>query len=287
MADNAIAEDVQDDSALSELEAYFDDEDAIVSETETEEVEEEETEAEVEELETEETEDEVVPDDTTEESETDKTEKPEVQEESSIVEETEESKDEEDTTSSEEKPDDKNQKELAHEAYKRREAERKLREAEQKQEKANIERYLDEAKDDDEELAKRQLDVNAYVLNKERSEVLKDKLDVSMEKAVLSLGLKGMDKATTEYIGRRLDEFEATRVIKDQRGNIVEVRGDVYQYLKEEMDSIQSFRSSGAREQTKKKAVEQTRTVPKPTRTPKEAPADDGLDAFAEEANRY
>lgn len=284
MADNAIAEEVEDNSALSELEAFFDDEDAVVPESDTTEVEEEESEAEVEEPE-DETEEEVIPDDTTEESEPET--KP-VKKEESTEEETDESGEEEDTTSeSDEKPDEKSQKELAHEAFKRREAERKLREAEQKQEQANIQRYLDEAKDDEEELAKRQLDVNTYTLNKERSAVLQEKLDVSMQKAVLELGLKSMDKATTDYIGRRLDEFEATRVLKDQRGNVVEVRGDVYQYLKEEMDSIQSFRSSGAREQTKKKAVEKTRTVLKPTRTPKEAPADDGMDAFAEEANRY
>lgn len=286
MAENANAEDVVDDSALSELEAFFDDEDAVIPESDnteeetTEEVEEQESEESEEVEESEESEEE-----TTEESdEAEATDQP-VQQESSQEETNEQ---EEDTTSdSDERPDEKTQKAIAHEAFKRREAERKLRETEQKQEEANIQRYLDEAKDDDDELAKRQLVVNTYILNKERSQVLQEKLDVNMQKAVLDLGLKNMDKATTDYIGRRLDEFEATRVIKDQRGNIVEVKGDVYQYLKEEMDSIQSFRSSGAREQTKKKSVEKTRTVLKPTRTPKEAPSDDGLDAFAEEANKW
>lgn len=282
MAEKADIEESVDDSVTSELEAFFDDENADVPETEVEDTEVEESE----EVESEETEEEDEP--ASESESEDEADEPVTQPEES-TEETEEEGQEEEVTASESEPevDEKTQKQLAHEAFKRREAERKLREAEQKQEQDNLNRYLDEAQDDEDELAKRQLEVNTYVLNKERSEVLQEKLDVSMQKAVLDLGLKKMDKATADYVARRLDEFEATRVVKDQRGNIVQVKGDVYQYLKEEMDSISQFRSIGAREQTKKKVVAQARTIPKPTRTPKEKPVDDDMAAFTEEAERW
>lgn len=276
---------VNDDSASSELEAYFDDPDAEVDsigDTEAEEVEESE--------ESEESEEEESPasDDESDESESAETQEEESEDES--VEQTQE----EDTTSEtpEEGLKDKPKKgepdpELAREAYKRREAERKLREAQERQEAEDLQRYLDDAKDDHEELAKRQMEVSAYELQKERSAVLMDKLDVAVQKAVLDLKLDKMDDTTKNFVLRRLEEFEATRVVRDRRKNILEVRGDVYQYLKEEMDSISQFRSIGAREQTKKKAVEKTRTVLKPTRTPKEKPTDDGLEAFQEEADKW
>ena len=199
---------------------------------------------------------------------------------------------EEDTASKKPKDTDSPKKgepdpELAKEAAKRRAAERKLREAEQQREAENLQRYLDDAADDEELLAERRHEVSTYVLTKERSDILAEKLDVSIQKAALDLGLKDMDEATMNFVGRRLDEFEATRVIKDQNGNILEVRGDVYQYLKDELGSIQSFRSSGAREQTKKKAKEKAAVIPKPTRTPKEKPVDDDMAAFDEEADKW
>lgn len=270
---------------VNELEAYFDDEDSDVEADTTVEAEEE-----TEEVEQEESEEEEAPasDDTTEDTEEDEQTAETVEEESS-----EETEAEEEDTASEQseeevkpekgKPDPK----LAKEAALRREAERKLREAEQKREAETIERYLAEAEDDEMELAKRERDVNNYLLTKERSAVLADKLEVSVQKAAIDLGIKDMDDATKQFVGRRLAEFEATRVIKDQNGNIVQVNGDVYQYLTEELGSIQAFRSSGAREQTKKKAKEKAAVIPKPTRTPKEKPVDDDMAAFDEEADKW
>lgn len=276
--------DVQEDAISNELEAYFDDPDAEVESTD-------DTEAEVEE--SEESEESKEEESTANDDESEETEEAETQVEES-EDESVEQKQEEDTTSEklEEGLKDKPKKgepdpELAREAFKRREAERKLRETQERQEAEQLQRYLDDAQDDQEELVKRQMEVNTYVLQKERSAVLSEKLDVAMQKAVLDLGLKEMDAPTTDFITRRLEEFDATRVVRDKRGNILDVRGDVYQYLKEEMDSISQFRSSGAREQTKKKAVEKTRTVLKPSRTPKEEPKDLGLEAFAEEANSW
>ena len=282
MAEKADIEDSVDESVASELEAFFDDEDADVPATEVEDTP-------VEESEEAESEEEAEEDEQASESETEEADdepepkKPEPKEEKA------DGGQEEEVTASDSEPevDEATQKQLAHEAFKRREAERKLREAEQKREQENLTRYLEEARGDEDELARRKLEVESHLLNKQRSEVLEEKLDVSIQKAVIDLGLKKMDDATKQYVARRLDEFEATRVLKDQNGRIVEVRGDVYQYLKEEIDSISQFRSIGAREQTKKKKVEQARTIPKPTRTPKEKPVDDDMAAFAEEADRW
>lgn len=275
-------DDTSDD--VNELEAYFDDENSDIEADTAEVIEETEEEAEESEEETSPASDEEA-EDTEEDEQTAETV------EATEVETSDETKAEEEDTASEQETEestsDKSKEELAQEAFKRREAERKLREAEQKREAEELQRYLDEAADDEVELAKRERQVNAYVLTKERSDVLKEKLEVSAQKAAIDLGLKNMDEPTRQFVGRRLDEFIATRVIEDRQGNVLEVRGDVYQYLKEELGSIQAFRSSGAREQTKKKAKEKVAVIPKPTRTPKEKPVDDDMAAFDEEADKW
>jgi hypothetical protein len=176
--------------------------------------------------------------------------------------------------------DTKTREDLAHESFKRREAERKLREAEQKREEENLQRYLDEAEDDQDLLRERLLEVKEHNLTKQRSEVLEKSLEVDMKQAVIDLGLKSMDDATKNFVARRLDEFETTRVIRDKNGRLLDVRGDVYQYLKEELDSISEFKGIGAREQTKKKTVEKAMTIPKASRTPKEPSKDTDIDDF-------
>ena len=191
-----------------------------------------------------------------------------------------ESDGEEDTTSDVEEPEDKNQKELAHEAFKRREAERQLRETKATNEKANLDRYLKEAEGDEDELRKRQNEVETFNIQRERIELNQQSLDVSIRRAASELGIDKADAQTKDYIARQLDKFETMHVQKDKDGNPIKVTGDVYQYLKEEMDSIGQFRNIGAREQTKKKQAEKTRTVTKPTRQPKEAKKDQDLEDF-------
>lgn len=276
------------DTSDNELEAYFDDEDAVVEseDSDTEESEEVESESEEEESpasdeDSEDTEedDAAETDEDSEEQSDDNSDETEAEEEDTASEESEEKQDK--PKKGEPDP------ELAKEAALRRRAERKLREAQQQRETEQLQQYLQDAADDEVELAKREREVNQYYLAKERSEVLAEKLDVSIQKAVLDLKLDRKDEAVMNFIGRRLDEFEATRVIRDQNGNILDVRGDVYQYLKDELGSIQSFRSSGAREQTKKKAKEKAAVIPKPTRTPKEKPVDEDMAAFDEEADKW
>jgi len=270
--DTSVSEEV--DTSTDEAEDPFDsleDSDISFDDEDDDSSEDDEKEAEVEE-------------DSTEESDTEESEEDVAEEEP--AEEAEEPKAEEDTTSSPKKSEESTPKkgepdpELAREAFKRREAERKLRETEQKQENDNLNRYLDEAKDDEQELAKRQQEVQAHLLSKERSQVLREKVDLGIERAASELGLKKADKAILDKLGRELDKFEASNVVKDRNGNIVEVKGDVYQYIKEEMDFISQFQNVGAREQAKSKAKEKSRTVTTPTRTPKEKTVDDDVSDF-------
>lgn len=282
--DEATTEEVDTSTEDNELEAYFDDENSDIEVGEPTEEESESEEQESPEEETSQEEESESEEDTAETEE-------ESQEESS--DETQADEDSEEDTNSEEPEEEETPKkgepdpEMAKEAFKRREAERKLREEQQKREEENLQRYLDDAQDDEVELANRKIEVDKYLLTKERSSVLEKSLQVDIEKAMNDLGLKKVDEVTNNFLLRRLDEFEKSRVVTDGNGNILAVNGDVYQYLKEEMDSIQAFRSSGAREQTKKKSSEKARTIPKPTRTPKEKPVDDDMEAFDEEANKW
>ena len=280
--DEATVE-VDESTEDNELDSYFDDPDAEVEtdvDTEAEE-EAEDTAATEESEEVEEGEESEDDDSQQEEAEQATEQQAEAQEEP------------EDDTASEEQvsedteSNDKSKDELAKEAFKRREAERKLRDEQNRREAENLQRYLDEAGEDEAELNKRQLEVQQYALSRERSQVLQDKLDVGINKAVLELKIDPKDTAAMNYLARRLDDFESSRVVKDRGGNIVEVRGNVYQYIKEEMDSISQFRSIGAREQASKKAKEKARTVKTPTRTPKEKPVDEDLLAFDEEADKW
>lgn len=283
---SATTDEVDTSTEDNELEAYFDDENSDVeadSSVDIDDSELEEDEGEDESDEESAATDDDADDDQSEEDETAETD------ESSENGSEETQAEEEDTTSDEqeESTSDKSKEELAQEAFKRREAERKLREAHQQREVETLQNYLKEAGDDEAELLRRQAEVQNYVLTKQRSEVFEKSLDVDMRRAVADLGLKDMDEPTRNYVMRRLDEFEATRVLRDQQGNVVDVRGDVYQYLTDELGSIAQFKSTGAREQTKKKTVERARTVTKPTRAPKEKPVDDDLAAFDEEADKW
>jgi hypothetical protein len=73
----------------------------------------------------------------------------------------------------------------------------------------------------------------------------------------------------------------------DANGDPVNVKGDVYQYLQTEADSIQRLLNTGARTQTKAKAKAKDRTETLPTRAPKEPKVDPDLAAFDEEVSKW
>jgi hypothetical protein len=204
---------------------------------------------------------------------------PEEQSKEDVAEEsTEDESVEEDTTS-----DEKSQSEIAREAYKRREAERQLREERQAREKADLDRYLEEAGDDEVELERRQLQVEKHLLSKEKATVLQEKLSNGIDKAVANIDLfKKGSPEIQEELAKSLDDFERMYVVKDKQGTIQEVKADVYQYLTDKADSYRKLAGIGAREQTKQKLNEKTRTVTRPTRAPKEPTQDKDLNDFDE-----
>jgi hypothetical protein len=158
------------------------------------------------------------------------------------------------------------------------------REAKRLEKQDAQQKYIDEA-NDNHELALRQLQVDAYNNKVERNQ---SKLESGLEKAVASIDLftKGTPEQKEQLL-REVDKFEALYVTKDNNGDPIDVRGDVYQYLKTEADSISRLAGVGARQQTNSKKNEQSRTLTPPVRTPKQPKVDPDLAAFDEEAKKY
>lgn len=145
-------------------------------------------------------------------------------------------------------------------------------------------KYLEEA-EDNRDLAVRQLQVDAYNNRVERN---RNKLDSGIEKAVASIELfRNGSPEVKEELARRLESFEAQYVQYDTHGDPIDVKGDVYEYLKNEADSIQRLLNTGARNQSKAKTKAKARTETLPTRAPKEPKVDPDLAAFDEEVSKW
>lgn len=204
------------------------------------------------------------------------------------VEEEEVESKEEDTASKEQ---DKTKEQLAREAYQRREAERKLREEQKARRDDQLKQYVEQAGDDEVERAKREVDVERFNIAVEKSETIDMHLDAGLQRVLAEPRvrqlLKSDEGTVTEMLAKSLRYFDATQVVKDSNGLKREVKADVYQYLLNEISSIEKLTGIGARQQTKDKAKQQQRTVARPSRTPKE-PAKDPLDdGFDEEAGKW
>jgi hypothetical protein len=163
------------------------------------------------------------------------------------------------------------------EAAKRRVAEREARD------KAKTEaqqKYLDEA-EDNRDLALRQLQIDAYNNKVENNT---SKLTNGIDKALANIDLftKGTPAVQNRLL-RALDMFEQTNVVKDENGDPIEVKGDVYQYLQEEADSIKELLGDGARQQEKSKQNQKSRTLTTPVKAPVKPKKDPMLDGFDEE----
>lgn len=223
------------------------------------------------------------PEPTEEESNDD--EKPEEEAEEVSSEESEES--EEEDTASKDVPSKEEQKRLNDEAAKRRIAERKLRDEREARQKEQLQRYLDDAKGDEDELAKRQLDVERFNLQEERIAFNTQRLERAIDQAAREIDLlRSPDPVVQNAFRKAIDAFEAMHVVKDKHGRPLEVKEDVYQFLKTEAESIRELTGIGAREQAKHKSNEKAKTVLRPSRTPKEKPVDPDFADFDEMAKR-
>lgn len=199
--------------------------------------------------------------------------------------EVEEEVEEEDTTSDEqpkEKSQEKSQKEIAQEAYKLREERRRLDEERKKLDEQARESWLQQAEDEEELKARQDFLRNEDLVTRE-STAYQREIDASITQAVADLKLKEASPEVQEAILQDMQEFDNLYVIKDKQGRITEVKGDVYQYLQKKVGSYQRLMGIGAREQSAKKSNEKARTVPVPTRTPKEPAKDKYVSDFDKE----
>lgn len=153
---------------------------------------------------------------------------------------------------------------------------------------ATIERYLREAGDDELELERRQLNVEQFRLQEEKIEVNQEKLSAGIDRAVATIPLfKTGSPAVKEELAKSLDDFERMYVKKNDKGQPIEVLGNVVEFLQAKADSIMRLTGDGATQQDKSKKKQQSRTITPPVKAPKKAKADEMSDGFDEEAKRY
>lgn len=237
-----------------------------------------------------------VEDDETEEAEDlgedalEDTEPAEDEEESKEDEEqSEESEDVADDTDEPKETEESSDKEPSEEDVKRHNAEMAARRIAEKQakemEKAQQQDAYLQAAEDARDLALRQLQVDAY---NNRVEKNVNSLTNDMERAVSQIDLfkTGTPEVKEELI-RRAEDFEQKYIQFDANGDPVNVGGSLFEYLKQEADSIQRILQTGAREQSKAKTKAKARTETLPSRAPKEPKVDPDLAAFDEEVAKW
>lgn len=172
--------------------------------------------------------------------------------------------------------------------YERRQAEKALREERRARQEETIDRYLQEAENDEMEYNKRLLEVEAYNLQQERINVNIDALSAQAEKAVATIDLfQTNDPVIKQELEEAIDEFEKSNVEYDRFGNPTKVKGSLYEHLQKKADSIRRIQGVGERQATKDKSETKARTVKPPSKTPKQPKSDDALAGFDEEADRW
>jgi hypothetical protein len=228
-------------------------------------------------------------DETTKPVESDETESDEAateSEEEEAEESEEDAKESQDSTEDEESEEEAPKKEPSTEEerkqYNDEQARKRIadREARMKAKEEAQQKYLDDA-EDNRDLALRQLQIDAYN-NKIESNT--NKLTNGIDKALANIDLfKDGTPTVQKRLLRAVDQFEANNVVKDENGDPIEVKGDIYQYLQEEADSIKELLGDGARQQEKSKQRQKSRTLTTPVKTPVKPKKDPMLDGFDEE----
>lgn len=266
---------MSEDADLKAFDAEFDGEDVL---TETEESPASETKEEVEK------------DLTSEEAEVSESE------EADNAEESEESKDEEleevkDSENEPEQPEESesdgqddnqlDQKEQARKAYEARQ-QAKL---ERQQAQEEMARQHLEAAQDEQDLALRQLQIDAYN-NKVNANT--DRLTNQYEKALNTIEVfQNPAPEVAEYLNQAIDEFEARFVQMDELGNPVTVEGDLYAFLQTKAGLVQKLTQLGARREKESSAKEKAAVTPPPSAPAKEPKEDPAVKAFDAEFDRW
>ena len=260
-------DDTTDDTSLEEMDFSFEDLANESTEETTEQSEETEEDAEADESEDEETQEE-----SSEEEQTEESEETEAQAEETEEDTTEEAKE---TKSADE------QKRLNNEAAQRRIAERAEKERLKREAQ---DKYLESA-EDDKDLALKQLQIDAYNNKVERNS---DRLKTGIDRALADIDLfRDGSPEVKEYLISKVDDFEEQYVTYSSTGDPVDVKADVYEYLQKEADTIRRLVDVGARKNAVDKQNQKAKTIPRPSKTPKEPKVDPDLAAFDEEVAKY
>lgn len=255
------------DADLKAFDQEFDGEDVLA---ESEETPASETKEEVEETKEESVEE------SKEESEEPETEEPE---------ESKEEESEEPEVETEEEPEDQSKeddrKEQARKAF---EARQQARLERQKAQEELARQHL-EAAQDEQDLALRQLQIDAYT-NKVNSNT--DRLTNQYEKALNTIdAFRDPTPEVAEYLGEAIDEFEARFVQMDELGNPVEVKGDLYAFLQSKAGLVERLTQLGARKAKQSSAKEKAAVTPPPSAPTKEPKEDPAVKAFEAEFDRW
>lgn len=168
------------------------------------------------------------------------------------------------------------------EAAEKRIAEKRERDAEKAQTvKEEQQAYIADT-EDPLESAVRQLQVDSYnnIVDK-HTNTLKNDYQRALNDIEI---LRSDNKVVQQEVNDAVESFEARYVTFDKNGLPTEVRGDLYSYLQTKADAIEQLTGLGAKQQSQSKVKEQSKTLPMPSRAPKQAKVDPMLDAFDEEA---
>lgn len=147
--------------------------------------------------------------------------------------------------------------------------------------------YLREVQGDDEETERRQKVVDDYNLAEERQTILEDRIALNEERLEVGLQkvssidlMKSGDPVVKEELLAELDEFEKHYVVRDERGRILEVKGDVFAHLQKKADSIRRIQGVGESKAKNDVTRQKAGTTLTPSRTPKEPSKDSDIDDF-------
>ncbi len=181
----------------------------------------------------------------------------------------------------EDKPDEEERKRQNDEYARKRIADREEKE---KAKADSQSKYLEDA-EDDRDLALRQLQVNAYNNQVENN---RNKLQTSVDRAVAGIDLftTGTPEAKEELVAA-VEEFERANVRYDTNGDPIQINGDLYEHLTKKANSIRRLMESGARTAKTSQSKTKARTIPVPSKKPKEPTVDPDLAAFDDEVAKY
>lgn len=131
------------------------------------------------------------------------------------------------------------------------------------------------------EEAVRQLQIDAY---NNRITTNHSKLESGIDRAIADIDLftKG-SQAVKEELVNALDEYERLYVVRDENGDAVEVKADIYNFYQQKAESIRRILNEGAVKEAKDKTILRAKTDTVPSRKPKTPKVDPDLAAFDEE----